>query len=497
MTTHRRKSAFFRALVAAALLVCAALVVVLYSRSAPLSDLANPLVLGSSTSSTSSSDDAADVDPDGENGGCNVNLDRLRAWNVNAKSELTSVQYSRIEITASASKDFKQFPDRLDTSLPAYRQISLANKRDHFEILPNEACDPHVHLHVPFNPSRADASHILFGVATTITRLNESLEAFAHWSRGTGARIIAVVEPDENKVLVRRRAEELGIHLQIFEDRAEYLDRYFSLVRVLFQQRTPDTKWVSFIDDDTFFPSMTNLVRRLDSYDASQPQYIGALSEDFAQMHVWGYMAYGGGGVFLSIPLLTTLNEVYPDCRKFTDTGDWRLARCIYTYTTTKFTWERGLYQLDLHGDASGFYESGRPLPLSLHHWKSWFDADMVQMSAVSAVCGDACLLRRWRLNDDWFLVNGFSLIQYSSLLDDLLGMEETWDRSMTRKGNEFAFSLGPLRPKDTGKLSLRLKEAVVAKKVVRQYYLHEGDEETEAQVVEVVWRLNDDDSSM
>jgi hypothetical protein len=88
------------------------------------------------------------------------------------------------------------------------------------------------------------------------------------------------------------------------------------------------------------------------------------------------------------------------------------VARCIYDHTTTKLKWERGLYQLDPRGDTSGFYESGRPLPLSLHHWKSWFHADMVSLGKVAVICGEACLLRCWHLSDDWYLVNGVSVVK-------------------------------------------------------------------------------------
>ncbi|KAE8356170.1 hypothetical protein BDV28DRAFT_154896 [Aspergillus coremiiformis] len=409
---------------------------------------------------------------------CHPDVRRLQQLGFDA------LDYAQLQIAVMRTEDFAGFRDELHAPFPTYHTVHL----EHLDGWNDTICAPVVTLTAPRRSSPPDASHILFGVATTLKRLDESLGPFAHWAGGTGARIIAVIDPDPRKSHVLQRAHRLGIHLTIVESSTEYLDRYFSLISVLHHNREVQTRWAVLIDDDTFFPSMQNLVNKLATYNATEPQYIGALTEDFEQMHDWGYMAYGGAGVFLSMPLLEQLNGVYAECSRFQDTGDRRIARCIYAHTTTKLSWERGLYQLDLHGDVSGFFESGRPLPLSVHHWKSWFQVDMEAMSAIASICSDHCQLRRWRMSDGWFLVNGFSLIQYSTPSEDLQRMEQTWE-SGHYPDDQFTHSLGPLRPKDEMKISLRLKHVVKGKEVVRQIYARESTSEN-PQVVEIIWYL-------
>ncbi|KAL2853840.1 hypothetical protein BJY01DRAFT_206516 [Aspergillus pseudoustus] len=244
---------------------------------------------------------------------------------------------------------------------------------------------------------------------------------------------------------------------------------------------------------------MKNLVIRLASaYDSSIPQYVGAMTEDLARISGTGYMAYGGAGIFLSLPLLSDLQRVFETCHAFKERGDRMLASCIYAHTNTKFTWERGLCQLDLRGDASGFFESGRPLPLSVHHWSSWFQADMVALGKVASICGDECLLRRFHLSKDWFLVNGYSVIQDTTLWNNPRPMEQTWEKSKYKGSvsDPFAFSLGPLRRVDADKVSMRLRGVVVDDKMnkVRQMYVLNGTDEAPPRVLEVVWSVQDVD---
>ncbi|KAL2013733.1 hypothetical protein VTN00DRAFT_1258 [Thermoascus crustaceus] len=346
---------------------------------------------------------------------CILDVDILRSYGL--LNESTTVEYARLVVSVDR--------DKVCSSRPVHVRAS------------------------PVPTTKPEAKHIIFELATSLERLDESLDAIANWAGGTYANIIAVIEPHPDE---------------------EYLDGYFSLVKVLYKWSDwpTVTKWAAFIDDDTFFPSMANLVSLLEAYDFKGQHYIGGITEDFRQMYSWGYMGYGGAGVFLSIPLLAELNKHYDACNAVKDTGDRRHARCIYTYTTTKLAWEHDLHQLDLHGDASGFYESGRPLPLSLHHWKSWFPVDMVELNEVA-----------W----NWYLVNGFALIRYSTPPPELpgegpLSMEKTWEDSVYGGSD------------DGGALK-------VGENSVRQFYVRqqpasgdgEPDQQQPDQVLEVVWR--------
>lgn len=412
---------------------------------------------------------------------CHVDLDLLRTHASNSSAE-----YARLEISVVRTKNFTGFSDALDVPIPTYQTVQL-DTTNHTELLPEERCTTSVTIHAPVAAPRPNASHLIFGVATSTERLYDSLDAFAHWAGGTNAHIVAVVDDEGSVTQSKKRAKELDIRLTVIQNSDDLLDRYFSLIRTLFERKDELTKWIVLIDDDTFFPSMTNLVERLATYDPAEPQYIGALTEDIMQMYHGSHMAYGGAGIFLSIPLVRQLNAVFRNCYDFKGAGDRMIARCIYSHTTTKLKWEPGLHQLDLRGDASGFYESGRPLPLSLHHWKSWFHADMVALSKVAAICGEACLLRRWELSDDWYLINGFSVVKYSLPLQDPNSMEQTWGKSKYKGPDPFEYSLGPLRSKDEDKVSFRLKEAIAETDRVRQIYVRKQEK---PQVIEVVWNL-------
>ncbi|RMJ26825.1 hypothetical protein PHISP_02312 [Aspergillus sp. HF37] len=346
-------------------------------------------------------------------------------------------------------------------------------------------------LKVPQPPKTADASHIDFGIATTLERLNDSIDAFSHWAGYTRTRIFALIEPDGKVAEVRARADSLGINLHVTESNAEYQARYFSLIEHLAENMREQTRWSCIMDDDTFFPSMRALVDALREYDDSTPVYLGGLSESIPQIGMFGLMGFGGAGVFLSRPLVEQLNDprVMEECQTMDYTGDRRISYCIYQHTGTHLTIDYRLRQLDIVGDVSGFFEAGREPPLSVHHWKSWFDADMAKLSTVSDACGETCLLRKWSFSDGWMLTNGFSVVKYSNPVDpNDPTMEVTWSGDHGAVLESFLHALGPLRPKDSGKISYNMREATVEDGVVRQYYVHRDSEQGD-KILELIWR--------
>ncbi|KAJ6188769.1 hypothetical protein N7519_003677 [Penicillium mononematosum] len=350
-----------------------------------------------------------------------------------------------------------------------------------------------VSLRVPQPPKLADASHIDFGVATSVERLNESLDAFAHWAGYSRCRIFALIEPDQSengKRDVLTKADSLGINLHITEVEDDYLNRYFALIPLLKENARETTRWGCIIDDDTFFLSMPRLVDALAKYDHTTSMYIGGLSESIPQIAAFGMIGFGGAGVFLSKPLLVEMTNVYDKCSAMDFTGDRRIAICVYRYTQTRLTVDHRLRQLDLMHDASGFFESGREPPLTVHHWKSWFHADMPKLAVVAELCGDSCLLRKWHFGDGWILTNGFSVIKYHADPDqDDIAMEQTWDPHNGANDESYLHELGPLRRKDEHKRSFQLQDAVHEENDrVTQWYVMR-DERNGDQILELSWR--------
>ncbi|KAL4979108.1 hypothetical protein BDW66DRAFT_128611 [Aspergillus desertorum] len=418
--------------------------------------------------------------------GCQPDLDVLERLGVNKLS-----QYVRREVIAVQAPTNPPLTQVLQTPLFDKHSIGKNAPQNAEQLQSDCSIATPLTLQVPRFAQHVDASHFDFGVATTLNRLNDSLDAFTHWAGNTGVRIFALIEPDQRVPEVLAKAKRLGIQLFVTENEEEYQTRYFSLVSHLAHNMREETRWSCIIDDDTFFLSMSALVEAFEHYDHTQQMYIGGVSESVAQIGLFGLMGFGGAGVFLSRPLIEQLSkpEVFDACQQMVYTGDRRISLCVYQYSDASLTIDHRLRQLDFRGDASGFFEAARPLPLSVHHWKSWFHTDMTKLSQVSKVCGDSCLLRKFRFADGWALTNGFSITKYSQEISpDDRSMELTWDGDHGANREAFMHELGPLREKDDGKVSYLMADSVTDGNQVRQWYIRR-DESIGDQVVELTWR--------
>ncbi len=391
-------------------------------------------------------------------------------------------------------------------------------------------CLPPLTLEVPhlkYEP--ADASNMVFGLQTTMKRLRETLKHLARWLPNTNARLYAIViESEELAVgdndiqVLEKQFSDQGMKVTILHPVKEtdsFAQRYFSLVNVMYEARDDKTQWMTLIDDDTFFPSMHDLLAMLATHDALVPQYIGSLSEDWWAVNHYGFMGFGGASIILSVPMGEIIHNHNDDCKEHlrTSAGDISVMDCIYQYSSTKLTHIPALHQVDMHGDLSGFYESGREI-LSLHHWKegsaAGYKLEMEKMHLVADIC-DSCFLQRWQFPNDLVLSNGFSIAHYpeghltgekhGGLLDtgvgagtkvdkiDLNEMEVTWADEINVQ-----HSLAPKRPKMTeeSKVGYKLLDSFVTdsdadkgKKgdVVRQVYFKEGGGEDQKDTVMVL----------
>ncbi|KAJ5669444.1 hypothetical protein N7462_010514 [Penicillium macrosclerotiorum] len=403
--------------------------------------------------------------------------------------------YTRRELVVDFTEEPVTMKQRVDLPLLNVKSKSRPTEMTNELGEPQDGCSipTPIPVQVPPRPKVVDASHIDFGVATTISRLNESLDQFVHWAGYSRTRIFALIEPDESQTgvsYVKAKADALGINLFITESDDDYLHRYFALIPLLEENMRESTQWGCIIDDDTFFLSMPALVDALKSYDHTKPMYIGGLSEGMPQIAVFGMIAFGGAGVFLSRPLMTELVTVYDECERMTFTGDRRIGNCVYQYTTTRLTVDHRLHQLDLMKDASGFFESGRELPLSVHHWKSWFTADMPKLGVVSDLCGDTCLLRQWQFSDNWILTNGYSIVQYTFTPEpNDRSIEMTWEPHNGATEESYLHELGPLRRKDDNKISYLLADAKIEDNGrITQWYILRDKRDGDS-VIELSWR--------
>lgn len=123
------------------------------------------------------------------------------------------------------------------------------------------------------------------------------------------------------------------------------------------------------IDDDTFIPSMPELLKALRPYDPTQRHYRDALSENALQVKKNAYMTFGGAGVIFSEPLLEAMQLNFDSCKELALTiaeGDILLDKCVHISTNTTLELLNGLHQLEFFGDVSGWYKAGINPLLSL-----------------------------------------------------------------------------------------------------------------------------------
>jgi Protein of unknown function, DUF604 len=355
-----------------------------------------------------------------------------------------------------------------------------------------------------------DTHKILFGVATTIQRLEDALPRLAFFiGGGTKASMIALVPPADNMEEKQTYFRTRGLDIVLVESKLDFTLRYFSLVHAFnlhISRSRPKTEWVIMIDDDTFFPSLSLVSERLSTLPSPKPAWIGAVSEADWQVRTFGRIGFGGAGIVLSRNLVEILNERYDECTgddlgALDMPGDRRLGKCINKLLPKlELTIWPELHQWDMGPDQHGLYEAGRPI-WSFHHFQGghWGKSDVIGMSSVATVAGDKSILRRWVFDskgsgqsqerDFWVLTNGYSIVHYhiSSGTPDINfdHTEHTWPENI--KGYEE--SVGPLRPAEQEGVTKKrwlLREAAKVGANVHQFYWFESA--VESSVIEIVW---------
>ncbi|KAG9229250.1 hypothetical protein BJ875DRAFT_475408 [Amylocarpus encephaloides] len=307
-----------------------------------------------------------------------------------------------------------------------------------------------VHVKQLSRPEDADASSVIFSVSTTLDRFNDDamgpVKEFTRWltdgkgnSNGAGLILALINCTDAELEGASKRLSSVGINATVMaaNPSLDMPGRYVDLVRMLHNHPTASQrKYFALIDDDTFFPYISELIRRLFTYDYRKPYYIGTTTErvDWILAND-APMAYGGGGVFLtasSAKIIAEGNclEKREDGKYVLDAqqGDRLLYNCFHRNSEVTLTYEPLLNQMDQFGDPSGFYESGDQ-PLSLHHFKSWHKAPVAKIHTVADACGEDCVLQRFKFKDNFIISNGYSVAEYPKGIDfDLEQTEFTFD---------------------------------------------------------------------
>ncbi|KAG9239742.1 hypothetical protein BJ875DRAFT_501177 [Amylocarpus encephaloides] len=227
------------------------------------------------------------------------------------------------------------------------------------------------------------------------------------------------------------------------------------------------------------------------------------MSDNFEQIRIFGLLPFGGGGIFISLPLAARLTQprVWQACMELpNDQGDQIVDQCLKKHSQTRTTFDPYLHQMDFRGDenvAAGYYESGRQM-LSVHHWRHWYPLDMPAVAYVGKACGDEGILMRWLFEHDMVLSNGYSIVHYPKGIDTdtLYKIEQTWQGDAEHK-------MGPLRPALDAKHkeTYRIRDTEILEgKGVRQVYTNRAERVTDKagkvtvkgqdKVLELLWLI-------
>ncbi|PNY28168.1 Uncharacterized protein TCAP_01907 [Tolypocladium capitatum] len=355
-----------------------------------------------------------------------------------------------------------------------------------------DACAEPLDVDVPASglPSTVNASDFMFGVSTTYQRFMDPtttpINEWVFWlsdshGRSNGGKLLLMLldASDDELQEVANLLGDVGIDVDVYhsDSSVEMAVRYFTLVPTLYTHADAHKKkWLVTCDDDTFFPSMHALVDRFSTFDHTREMYVGTLSEDIGAVERHGSQAFGGGGVFLSLPMADRITALYGSCTSeekvleansgWGPQGDILLRKCIYENTETRLTTVWDLWQLDFYGDPAGFYEWGIK-PLSLHHYRGggWHKAKPGQFTKIAHTCGEDCILQRFQTADD-FVISGYSIAHYpEGVTFDYNQLEATLIPAPENKGWNLDFMFGPQRPslEKTGrKITWEMQESEV-----------------------------------
>jgi hypothetical protein len=436
---------------------------------------------------------------------CDIDMEHLREvkerYQLDEKFQYMK-RYVRFKRSDEVERSSMTYVDQ--NLLPSrFKTIELGQHYGH------QSCAAPLDIEVPRSglPSTVNASDFMFGVSTTYNRFMDPettpINEWIFWltdSRGhsNGGKLLLMLldASDEELQEVANLLGDVGIDVDVYhsDSSVEMAVRYLNLVPTLYTHRDAQTKkWLVTCDDDTFFPSMHALIREINKYDPTREMYIGTLSEDIGAIDRHGSQAFGGGGVFISLPLADRITTLYSSCASedkvlesnsgWGPQGDILLRKCIYENSETRLTTVWNLWQLDFFGDPSGFYEWGLQ-PLSLHHYRGggWHTAQPGQFTKIAHTCGEDCTLMRFQTADD-FVISGYSIAHYpKGITWDWAQLEGTLHAAPEDKGYNLDFTFGPMRPslhKTGRKIAWEQMEAEVRSdgSVVQTYVRRKDDE--------------------
>ncbi|KAK8052130.1 hypothetical protein PG993_003515 [Apiospora rasikravindrae] len=323
----------------------------------------------------------------------------------------------------------------------------------------------------PELPDQVDASALLFGIATTYSRLVASnaslLHDWARWltdgrGRSNGAELVLVLHRASTSEVghVSSKLRELGIDATVRSSSvadggavggsSPDGDSTWSYLELVGQLALRAQEISKEIENGGKKKTREKKYLGLGKLDPKENAYVGLPSEKADWTTTEGgnvTITYGGGAVFVTRPMADAISKM-PCARQpqqqpeqnagiggappqpqaaakeaAATTGQWdeRLYRCITAHHSSRLRIMPSLYTPDDDtGDGDdGDYESGLQ-PLTLHHYRQRHERFAPsQAHLVASLAGEGSFLQRFLFRGDgWVLVNGHSIAEYPDGVD-------------------------------------------------------------------------------
>ncbi|XP_057767712.1 uncharacterized protein LOC130987994 [Salvia miltiorrhiza] len=235
-------------------------------------------------------------------------------------------------------------------------------------------------LRAPVPEPPTNLNHVIFGLLGSENAWHDRQHYTQSWWRPNVTRGVLYLDKAPTGDLVPwspasppyRVSDDLTKLLQ--ETGAGYpimIRMVHGIMEVVREMGDANVRWVVMGDDDSVF-FVDNMIDALGELDHRKYYYVGGQSE-FVMSNYWFSFnqGFGGAGFMLSYPLAKALANDMESClRRYAqlNSADTITMTCIADIGVN-LSPHKGIHQIDLHGDLSGFLSSHPKSPLlSLHH---------------------------------------------------------------------------------------------------------------------------------
>ncbi|KAL1554063.1 hypothetical protein AAHA92_14659 [Salvia divinorum] len=235
-------------------------------------------------------------------------------------------------------------------------------------------------FYVPVVEPRTNFNHVIFGLLGSEKAWHDRKHYIESWWRPNVTRGVLYLDKAPTGDLMPwsdtsppyRVSDDLTKFLQETNARAPIMIRMVhGIMEVVREMCDANLRWVVMGDDDSVF-FVENMIDVLGGFDHRKYYYLGGHSE-FIMTNYWFSFnqGFGGAGFILSYPLAKALANDMESClRRYAQlsSADTITMSCIADIGVN-LSPHKGIHQIDLRGDLSGFLSSHPKSPLlSLHH---------------------------------------------------------------------------------------------------------------------------------